>query len=122
MAQSVGQPVVFGPLFSGNTGPALELIFLWDSGGLVNLSHAYVEATIRRWDPRRKTPLGPVVTAGPLGIVDSMGGIARFEWIIASPVASVPIDTGWYMIQADVTFQDGTGQQSQRGVFEVLPS
>jgi len=116
----VGQTTTVGPFFSGDTAPALEFVFLWDGGGYVNLTGGSVNVIIRRWDIRRTQPIGAVVTSGSAVIVDNETGRANFSWNDASPVSTVPVDTGWYMGQAEVTFADSTFQHTQRFIFEVL--
>lgn len=119
--QIVATLVEFGPLFSGDTGPAIDLILLYDSGGFVSLVNANVDVHVHRWDPRRKVPVGPIVTEGNASIINAVAGQATFDWNSASPIASVPLDSGWYYLQADVSFPSGTEQLSQRAIFEVLP-
>lgn len=118
---NVGDTVTFGPLFAGDTGPAVQVIFLWDSGGYVNLDGAYVEGVVRRWDPRRKVPIGQELSRGPMEITAPGRGEAEYDWTIGSPLSTVPIDPGWYVLQASVTFPSGRDQLSQRAVFEVYP-
>jgi hypothetical protein len=120
--KSVDEIISIGPFFSGDTGPDLELILVWDSGGYVPLEGAYVEAVIRRWDPRRKVPIGPEISRGPCEVSSPTRGILYYRWIYGSPVSSVPQDPGWYMLQLEMTDGEGRNQLSQRAVFEVLPS
>lgn len=123
MAEQIAVPVKFGPLFAGDTGPAVTVVLLWDSGGYVNLEGgAYVEGIIRRWDPRRKAPLGPELARAPMAITDSAKGEAEYDWVLGAPASAVPIDPGWYVLQVAVSFPNGRDQLSQRAIFEVYPS
>lgn len=122
MPQTVDQLLNIGPFFSGNTGPPLDFILTWDSGGYVNLEDAYVEAVVRRWDPRRKVPIGPEISRGPCEITSPGTGEVTFRWIFGSPIDTVPVDPGWYYVQVNVTDSAGNYQNSQRAIFEVLPS
>lgn len=123
MAEQIAVPVKFGPLFAGDTGPAVRVILLWDSGGYVGLSDgAYAEGIIRRWDPRRKAPLGPELARAPMEIVDPAQGEVEYDWALGSPGSTIPIDPGWYVLQVSVLFPSGREQLSQRAIFEVYPS
>lgn len=123
MAEQVAIPIKFGPVFAGDTGPAVTVILLWDSGGYVNLEGgAFVEGVMRRWDPRRKTPLGPELSRAPMSIDDAGRGEVTYDWTLGSPVSAVPIDPGWYVLQVAVLFPSGREQLSQRAIFEVYPS
>jgi hypothetical protein len=118
----VAQLVEIGPFFAGDTGPAIDFIILWDTGGFVDLTNALVEAFVRRYDVRRKIPLGPIITSGSCEVIAPREGLATFSWEQASPVASVPVDPGIYIAQVQVTFPDGKEQESQRVIFEVFPN
>jgi hypothetical protein len=123
MAEQIAVPVKFGPMFAGDTGPAISVVLLWDSGGYVNLGgEAYVEGIVRRWDPRRKAPLGPELARAPMTIVNASKGEAEYDWALGSPASAVPVDPGWYVIQVSVLFPSGREQLSQRAIFEVYPS
>lgn len=123
MAEQMAIPIKFGPLFAGDTGPAITVILLWDSGGYVNLDGgSFVEGIVRRWDPRKKTPLGPELARAPMTITDSAKGEVEYDWVLGSPLCSVPVDPGWYVLQLDVSFPSGREQLSQRAVFEVYSS
>lgn len=120
--QIVAQTVQIGPMFAGNTGPSIEFILLWDAGGYVDLTGAVVSCNVRRWDPRKKVPIGQLITSGDCEITVEDRGTSIFEWESASPVATIPIDPGWYVAQVRAEFSDGKVQESQRVVFEVLPT
>lgn len=123
MAEQMAVPVKFGPLFAGDTGPAVTVILLWDSGGYVNLEGgSFIEGVIRRWDPRRKSPLGPELARAPMSLINAAKGEAEYDWILGTPGSTVPIDPGWYVLQISVLFPNGREQLSQRAVFEVYPS
>lgn len=111
-----------GPFFSGDTGPNLEFVLLWDGGGYVDLTGATITVTIRRWDNRRQQPIGAVITAGSCTITAATLGQCKFVWTGASPVATIPPDTGFYFGQVKVTFSDSVVQRSQRFIFEVKAS
>lgn len=119
---TVAELVEIGPFFAGNTGPSLDFILTWDTGGYVDLTEADVQALIRRWDPRRKVPIGPAVTSGPCDIASAKGGEVTYEWTDGDPIDTVPIDPGWYYVQIEVTDNRGRLQLGQRAIFEVLPS
>ncbi len=121
-AQIVAALTPFGPLFAGDIGPSLELHLLWDNGGFVQLQAATVDVSVRRWDPRKKIPYGAVITAGEATVGNAAEGVCTFEWTAATPVSSVPVDPGWYMLQARVTFASGETQHTQRAIVEVLPA
>lgn len=106
--------------WAGDTGPNLEFILLWDGGGAVNLFEAEVTLTIRRWDNRKQQPIGAVVTSGPCIITNHDRGECKFIWTAATPVATVPIDTGYYLGQVTVEMPEGVTQRSQRFTFSVM--
>lgn len=116
------QPILCGPFYAGDTGPALDLVFVWDTGSFVNLVGAAIEVNIRRWDSRTKAPIGPSITTGPAIIYDGINGRANYQWIYSDPVDTVPLDSGWYVLQATVILSNGLDQLSQRAIFEVLPA
>lgn len=117
----VGQTVDVGPFFSGDTGPDLDFVLLWDTGGYVDLTSCLVSATVRRWDPRKKSPLGAIITTvSALTIANAARGEATMSWLFGDPVSSVPTDPGWYVVQLRVSFPTGVEQESQRAVFEVM--
>jgi len=119
---SVSVPTNCGPFFAGDSGPSLDLIFLWDTGGYVDITRSNIDVTVRRWDSRSKQPVGPVITSGPALIIDGLNGQASFQWAYADPLPNVPSDSGWYVLQARVLLRNGAEQASQRAVFEVLPA
>lgn len=121
MARVVAQTVEIGPLFSADTAPDLDIILLWDSGGYVDLTDALVTGYVRRWDPAKKVPLAALITSGQCSLLAATRGECTLSWQTCSPLSSVPIDPGWYVVQVAVQFPDGTTQESQRAVFEVLP-
>lgn len=121
MANStVQQTISVGPFFAGDSGPSVDMIFLYDSGGYVDLTHSNIEVTIKRWDPRSKSSVGPVLSSGPAIVVDPLNGEAVFSWIYADPTPTVPVDSGWYVLQASVLLSSGLQQLSQRAIFEVI--
>ena len=123
MARIVAQIVEIGPLFAGDTGPTIDFILLWDTGGFVDLTGASpITANIRRWDARRKVPVGPVITSGVCTLGVATAGECTFAWTSATPVSSVPVDPGWYIANVVVTFASTIMQNSQRVIFEVLPT
>jgi uncharacterized protein YciI len=122
MVQPLDKLVTIGPFFSGDTGPDIEFLCSWDSGGYVPLTGADINGVVRRWDPRRKVPLGSEITSGSLTIINAISGDTSFDWTLANPISTVPVDPGWYMIQITITFPSGKSQLSQRVVFEVLSS
>lgn len=111
-----------GPFFSGDTGPTLNFILLWDTGGYVDITGAGATCHIRRWDPRRERPYGPIVTEGDCSVTVPAKGECEYDWEDGSPVASVPVDPGWYVAQLTIEFATGQLQHTQRAAFEVLPN
>lgn len=121
----VAQPIEIGPFFAGDTLPGVEFTLLWDAGGTANIgAGATVTAEIRRWDPRREIPIPGLIASGPTVITDPATGSGVFDWTDASPVPSVPIDSGYYVMQLVVTFDAAATpprrQRAQQIIFQVL--
>lgn len=133
MAQGYHDPiaslVTIDSFFAGDTGPPITFIFVNQNGGLIDLSNfgsaiPIIEIAVRVWDPTKRMPRARIVTAGIATILDQTTnkGQAQFDWMQAGPLDCVPRETGWYVIQANVTFPNGQGQGSQRALFQVLPA
>ena len=112
--------------FAGDTGPAIEIICLSTSGGLIDLTDAVIEGIVRRWNPRTKNAIGAIVTSGPATPRDqsdpNLIGRAVFDWLQAGPVDALPTEPGTYLFTLTITFPDGHAQGTQRVLFTVLPS
>ena len=117
----VAQSVEIGPLFATDTAPGIQFILTYDAGGYVDLTGATIRAGVRRYDQVRRQNIGGVVTSGACTIQVATEGDCVFEWTEALPVATVPVDPGYYAIRGEVTFAGGKIQQSQDCIFEVLP-
>lgn len=113
-----------GTFFAGDPGPVIDLIFLSTSGGIVDLTGAVIDVTIRRFDPRTALPIGAVISNGPAQAADQTTalGHATCDWNILGPVDTVPTEPGVYLLTVDLLFPDGHGQGTQRALFTVEPS
>jgi len=108
-----------GPFFAGDTGPDLDFILLWDGGGYVDLTNASPTLYIHRWDTRRSSPIGSLVTSGSCSVINPTLGECKYVWTAGSPIPTIPLDSGWYMGQLKVVFTDNETQHTQIVVFEV---
>lgn len=116
----VGDIINVGPFYAGDTGPSLNIILSYDSGGYVDITNTNIEGKVRRWDPRRKQPLGPIVTTLTGIIADAGKGSFTINWEYGDPISSIPTTSGWYTMQIELLFPTGITQNSQRFIFEVL--
>lgn len=94
-----------------DTLPNLELIFVYDAGGYVDLSPGGVDATITIYIARYRGT--KMVKSGAASIIDAAKGNARFAF------PSAFVSPGLYEGQAKLDFGSSNIQRSQKFLIHV---